>query len=161
MFLSYILLYPLSTAIILIFELHLFNPEIFFAYLLKNSHIYTGFLFMGIGAVIGLIITHFLTKQDLLNTELMEINNALYQSNLALRNAVNSEDSDSFVFLDSIRPTINKINQALNEVDDYSESNPGKKKQIELTKRNVKQIADLIDLITESKPPSDKKKPPE
>ncbi len=113
---SYIVLYPLSTAIGLIFERHQFRVQTFSAYLIRPGHLYTGFMFMGIGLIIGLILSYFISRQDSLNTELMEINNALFQSNSTLKEAAGNEGSNSFVFLEGIRPTIRKIDDSLEDV---------------------------------------------
>jgi len=149
---SYIVLYPLSTAIVLIFERHQFSFQTFTAYLIHPGHLYTGFMFMGIGLIIGLILSYFLSRQDSLNTELMEINNALFQSNSTLKEAVGKEGSDALVFLEGIRPTIRKIDDSLEDVSRFGIPDRRNQQQLEITKKNVRQIADLIDLITEREP---------
>jgi hypothetical protein len=144
---GYLILFPISTAIVLIFEQHVFDLRRFGTALFRDGHIYTGFLFMLVGLFAGLIIVHFLRKQDVLNIELMVINDYLKATNDGLRKLINNRHSDSHVFLESIRPTIRQIDKAVNKMDINQIQDIDHNQQIVITKRNIKQIVDLIDVI--------------
>ncbi|MDF1569409.1 MAG: hypothetical protein P1P77_15425 [Spirochaetaceae bacterium] len=143
---GYGLIYPISTAIVMVFEFHQFSFAGYAQYLVRQGHVYTGLIFAAIGLVFGWIMTISRKKQDLVNRELTAINEYLAITNKSLVVSLEKEQSQVKVFFKGIHPTIIKIEKELMLLSNQRVRDIQFRYQLSQTAKQVRQISQLIEV---------------